>query len=72
MALFPNFSYWSLIPGGYQIYATGVFNIYGDGKSYMNSAYFAHAIFPVLYLKSNIKIIGGNGSESNAFVLSLS
>lgn len=36
-----------------------------------NASYANYAVFPALYLSSNVKITGGDGSESNPFTLTL-
>ena len=59
---------WSLTP-----YSTvsDVFQISIFGSVGMEGTHRAGVIFPVTYLSSNVKITGGDGSESNPFTLSL-
>ena len=49
-----------------------VFHVYSNGRvSYHNADNLQRAVFPALYLSSNVKISGGDGSESSPFTLSL-
>ena len=48
-----------------------VFIVYSNGFVYDSNAYGSHAVSPALYLSSNVKITGGDGSEGNPFILSL-
>ena len=51
---------------------TAVFIDYFDYvDSYNTYVYASGPVFPVLYLKSEVKITGGNGSSGNPYQLSL-
>ena len=61
---------WTLTPDSTDLNV--VFSIGSAGLVYSNIARSTiRAVFPVLYLSSNVKITGGDGSESNPFTLSL-
>ena len=61
---------WTLTPDS--SYSNDVFNVRSTGRVYVNSANGTnHAVFPALYLNSNVKISGGEGTESSPFTLSL-
>ena len=63
-------SQWTLTPISSD--SNGVFCVGSRGLVYSdNVTYTDNAVSPVLYLSSNVKISGGNGSESNPFTLSL-
>ena len=57
--LTPNSSYSSLV-----CLVNNYYGILGD-----NNAYYGHGVRPSIYLKSNIAISGGDGSESNPYTL---
>ena len=47
-----------------------VLNTYSDGDLNTDyGSYGAHGVRPVVYLKSNVKITGGTGEETNPYVL---
>ena len=46
-----------------------VFDVGGAGFLNLNFAYNTHGVRPVVFLKSNIKIIDGDGSSSNPYIL---
>ena len=61
---------WTLTP----ISATSyyVFSVYSDGYVRRHNAYYTgNAVSPTLYLSSNVRISGGDGSENSPFELSL-
>ena len=47
----------------------GVFHVDDNGTAYSYEAYHGYAVRPVLYLKSNKRTIGGDGSLENPYVL---
>ena len=59
---------WTLTP--YSAYSNYVFRV-GSGVSDNFASDAAIAVSPALYLSSNVKISGGDGSENSPFVLSL-
>ena len=68
--LYSGISQWTLTP--YSGYSTYVFYVGSNGyvsRSIVNVT--VNAVSPALYLSSNVKIDGGDGSESNPFTLSL-
>lgn len=49
-----------------------VFNIEDTGQlNGQDADAFSYSVYPSLYLSSNVKITGGDGSESSPFILSL-
>ena len=60
---------WTLTP--YVSYSTYVFYVYSSGYLGNQHPYFTCGVSPALYLNSNVKISGGEGTESNPFNLSL-
>ncbi len=66
--LFDSSSYqWTLTPRS--SYSNNVFNVYNYGILNGNLAYAGNGARPSIYLKSNIAISGGDGSESNPYTL---
>ena len=60
---------WTLTPSSSNSYH--VFTVYNSGYVYSNTnATSSYAVRPSVYLKSNIAISGGDGSESNPYTLS--
>ena len=49
-----------------------VFYVYGSGSVSYSPAYYAHGVWPAIYLKSNILIESGDGSSSNPYILKAS
>ena len=64
----PNYQ-WTLTPRS--SYPPYMFNVSGFGSVYSASVDHRYAAFPALYLSSNVKISGGEGTESSPFTLSL-
>ncbi len=65
----PNTWYWTMSPDANTSYANNVWSVYSDGDvSYSNAAY-GGAVFPAIYLKSNILIESGNGISSDPYIL---
>lgn len=61
---------WTLTACANVSIARDVFCVNGGGNVANVRAYGSHAIRPVVYLKSNVKILNGDGSESNPYILS--
>jgi len=64
-----NTDQWLLVP--YTSISSFVFNVTSSGYVNNSIAYITNAVFPVLYLASNVEIIGGDGTQENAFELSV-
>ncbi len=60
---------WTLTPSASISYV--VFSVLSVGYVNRYSTYNASCVFPALYLNANVKIVSGEGTESNPFVLSL-
>ena len=69
--LYNNSDQWTLIPGAYSTYASHAFYVSSNGGIIMGGVYDDYVVRPVTYLKSNIKIIDGVGTEGQPFKLSL-
>ena len=66
-----NTSYLTLSPSTYTSRAFYVWNVNGGVTAGYNDATVATAVFPAIYLKSNVLIESGNGSTSDPYVLKL-
>ena len=60
---------WTLTPRS--AYSYSVFDVLSYGRVYSLDANYSNAVSPALYLSSNVKISGGDGSVSSPFELSL-
>ncbi len=60
---------WTITP--YSSSSYRVLFVYNFGHVYSDLANTRNAVSPALYLSSNVKITGGDGSEGNPFILSL-
>ena len=61
---------WTLTP--YSSSSHSVFSVYTYGRVYHYIAFYTYfAVSPALYLSSNVRISGGDGSENSPFQLSL-
>ena len=58
---------WLLTPVSY--YSNSVMMVSRDGYLYRGEAYSGFTVRPTFYLKSNVKITGGNGSPENPYTL---
>ena len=67
--LYKNESKWTLSPVASNL-ADGIFYYYFGGYVRGADAYKNYNINPSVYLKSSVKIVSGDGSKDNAFVLS--
>ena len=61
---------WTITP--YSSHSSDVFSVYSFGNVYNFYANHSYAVSPALYLSSNVKISGGDGSEGNPYTLSWS
>ena len=60
---------WPLTP--HARYSNSVFSVSSSGRVNYNLTSSSHVVSPALYLNANVKIVDGDGSESNPYVLSL-
>ncbi len=67
--LFKNSFQWTLSPGAYYSGASDVFRVRLDGYVQDVDAYFNNAARPVVYLSSNVKISGGEGTSELPYQL---
>ena len=65
-----SLGYWTMSPHAISVEAFRVFYVYGDGSLKYSGALYAYWVWPAVFLKSGVAISGGNGSESNPYVLS--
>ena len=66
-----NIWYWTLSPGAHSGYSTNVWDVYSVDIVSNDRAGNGLAVFPAIYLKSNVLIESGNGSTSDPYVLKL-
>ena len=62
--------YWTLSP--YSTDSNNAFNVFGGGDVNDYIAYNGRAVRPSVYLKSNIRITGGSGTQINPYILGTS
>ena len=67
--LYNSSKQWAITPHGGL--SSNVFYLHMSGYLYSIDAFYNFEIRPVVYLKSNIKIIGGNGTKNNPYTLSV-
>ena len=67
----PNKGYWTLSPRAFTSNAHNVWRVRGDGGAGSDFASLPNAVFPAIYLKSNILIESGNGTSSDPYILKL-
>ena len=63
---------WTMTPAPNSSNAYRVFLVYTGGTVDYYYAHFAYAVRPVVYLKSNVKISGGEGTSSSPYTLTIS
>ena len=68
--LFTGSHTWTLSPRAYSGHSYRVFFVSASGYVNNNIVMYAFGVRPVVYLKSNVKITGGEGTSANPFVLS--
>ncbi len=64
-------SQWTISPWAYSLNANDVFFVDVNGRVFNGSARLAVAVRPSVYLLSDVKILSGDGSSSNPFILGL-
>ena len=64
-----NKSYWTLSPSANTSHASGVWGVRSDGYVGSDCAAYGGAVFPTIYLKSNILIESGKGTSSDPYIL---
>ena len=69
--LLKNSWQWTLSPYAYSSRAYVAFGVCSDGYVLDRDAYFNSAVLPVVYLTSNVKISGGEGTSESPFSLEL-
>ncbi len=67
--LFNSSSQWTISPYAYSSFSSVAFYVYSAGSVATNGVVTNNGVRPVVYLKSNVKISSGTGSESDPFVL---
>ena len=67
--LFDNDYQWTILPGAVPIAATVVGIVNGSGSGDGRNAFGNFGVRPVVYLKSNVKISSGTGSQDEPFEL---
>ena len=63
-------TYWTMSPYS-DSYSRNVWYVYSNGRPGGNLAYGTYGVRPVVTLSPEVKITGGNGSESNAYTLDI-
>ena len=58
---------WTMSP--YSNYAFTAFDVLTSGFFYNNAVSYAYGVRPVLYLKSNLQIINGTGTQSDPYII---
>ena len=61
---------WLLTPYAESAASNSAFYMHSQGRPYTQNTGVGNAVRPVVYLKSNVKILGGEGTSDNPFVLS--
>lgn len=62
---------WTMMPRAGQNVASYVFSLLNGGLYANGSASFPYAIYPVIYLKSEVKIVSGKGTRANPYELAI-
>ena len=65
----PNTWYWTISPVAHSGVSRIVWSVSGDGSASSGNASDARAVFPAIYLKTDILIKSGNGTSSNPYIL---
>ena len=68
--LYKNFYEWTLTPVPLSSFSTPVFRVTSSGNVYSSGAYNTNGVRPVVYLKSSVKITGGEGTSKSPYQLS--
>ena len=64
-----NIWYWTLSPRAFSGDSRSVWSVHSFGYVRYGFAAFGNAVFPTIYLKSNVLIESGNGTSSNPYIL---
>ena len=67
-----NIWYWTLSPGAHSGYSTNVWDVYSVDIVSNDRAGNGLAVFPAIYLKSDILIESGTGTSSDPYILKAS
>ena len=67
--LYKGVWYWTISPNS--SIAGGVFNVYSDGNLSSNGALCRVSVRPSLYLKADVKVVGGTGTSSDPYTLEI-
>ena len=60
---------WYFSPSAQSVSASHVWEVRGNGNANDYTAIYSYGVAPAIYLKSNVLITSGNGSESNPYIL---
>ena len=71
MANYRGIFQWTLTPAPYTSLAFNIFRINDAGSLYTNNGQNSRSIRPVVYLKPEVKIIGGAGTSTSPYTLAL-
>ena len=64
-----NDSTWYLSPHAYPVSASNVWRVFGVGKVVSFNAAYPLSVFPTIYLKSNVIIESGKGTNTDPYIL---
>ena len=67
--LFKGVWYWTISP--MSSYASAVFSVYSGGRLNGDNALYRASVRPSLYLKQDVKVVGGTGTSSNPYTLEI-
>ena len=67
--LFKGVWYWTISP--YLSIAYSVFRVDGDGRLSNHFAWYRDGVRPSLYLKADVKVVGGTGTSSDPYTLEI-
>ena len=67
--MFKNTLYWTISPDAYSGNSRDVWCVLSDGRVHNYLAVYGGAVFPAIYLKSNILIESGKGTSSDPYIL---
>ena len=63
-------NYWTMSPYGFNGSSAYVFYVNSSGDLYYNGVYVTYGVRPVINLKADVQITGGNGSSGSPYVIS--
>ena len=67
--LYKGTTYWTISTS--YINNINAFYVFGSGPVHRAAAYIGSDVFPSLYLTSNVKVLSGDGSKANPYILSI-